>query len=126
MLKTPRFSDNIVCVVCEGQTVTYTCIQLAVHMGFTKIYLLGVDHTSSRVIKDNTLVKGDASKDYFKGVDTEGVTKRPYEIDYVESAFMEAKIFAHNREVSIINVTRGGQLDIFERMDFDIVFPEVS
>ena len=34
---------------CRG-TVTTTCIQLAIYMGFSEIYLIGTDHNYSKVI----------------------------------------------------------------------------
>ena len=122
-LKCPEFSDVVEVEVNEGKTVTFSCLQLAVYMGFKRIYLLGVDHTSSVVMKGDVIHRGDPSRDYFKGVDNKGVTKRPYEIEYVERAFNEAKRYFIEKNVEVINLTRGGQLETFKRELFDDVFP---
>ena len=62
----PDFSDDITKCTYEGMTVTYANIQIAVYMGFKKIYLLGVDHSYSisRNI-DGTITKNDNVQDYF-------------------------------------------------------------
>ncbi len=41
--ETPRFSHDVSDVVYAGQTVTFLNLQLAAYMGFSEIYLIGVD-----------------------------------------------------------------------------------
>ncbi len=43
--KCPEFSEDISSWIGVGNTVAYTAMQLAAYMGFTEIYLLGIDHS---------------------------------------------------------------------------------
>jgi hypothetical protein len=43
-LTTPGFSSDVRCGIWEGATVTYVAMQLAFHMGFRQVILIGVDH----------------------------------------------------------------------------------
>lgn len=104
----PKFSDDFSKRSYLGATVTYTCMQLAVYMGFKKIYLLGVDFS------------GDGA--------TNGKYGHFYEEDelvatcfrhQVQSAYISAKQYADLHGIKIYNATRGGELEVFPRVDFD-------
>jgi len=41
---------------------------------------------------------------------------------YVERAYKTAKKYADRHGVKIYNATRGGNLEVFERVDFDTLF----
>ena len=114
----PRFSEDISKEVFEGQTITYTALQIAIYMGFKEIYLLGIDHSYSIVENKNGIIENKNTSDYFSGAPTEGVTKRPYNIDNTTLAYLSARNYAEKNGVKIYNTTRGGKLDIFERIDF--------
>lgn len=50
------------------RTVTTTSIQLAAYMGFTEIYLLGVDHGYSQTVDDaGNIITDNSVKDYLDG-----------------------------------------------------------
>ncbi len=67
----PFFSRDCSMSVFQGYTVTYVAIQLAFHMGFEKVALVGCDHSFSGASEANKVLqsKGDDdshfSKDYF-------------------------------------------------------------
>ena len=52
----PGFSKDVTGRVWEGATVTNVALQLAYHMGFTKVILIGVDHNFASQGKPNTTV----------------------------------------------------------------------
>ena len=52
----PRFSADISERVFDGQTITYMNLQMAYYMGFSEVYLIGVDF--SYVIPDSAIVDG--------------------------------------------------------------------
>lgn len=62
----PLFSENIAHEIGVGSTVAFTAMQIAVYMGFSKIYLLGVDHNFYKS-KDNNgnIIIDPTAKDYF-------------------------------------------------------------
>lgn len=115
----PNFSEDISKEVFEGQTITYTALQIAIYMGFKEIYLLGIDHSYSIEENKNGVIEHKNTTDYFNGAPTDGITKRPYNIDNTTLAYIAARRYAEKIGVKIYNATRGGKLDVFERIDFE-------
>ena len=105
-----RFSANAYHLVYDGFSITYSLIQLAVFMGFKEIYLLGCDCNYS----------ADPNRQHF--IET-GV----FDPTFSEAgkrmivAYMEAKKFADKNGIKIFNATRGGQLEVFPRVNLDDV-----
>lgn len=107
-------------VRCRG-TVTTTCIQFAIYMGFSEIYLLGVDHNFSKmvdkngnVIEDNT-VQSHFAKDYNSDIKDLG-----FHVDEATEAYIDIeKLSQKIKTFKVYNATRGGKLEVFERVDFD-------
>ncbi len=111
------FSNDIAKVVYSGQTVTYSMIQFAAYMGFTEIYLIGVDCNYS---PGNSVITGDSyfDKRLFNG----NRTYTPPEVDINLLAFEQARKICEPKGIHIYNATRGGKLEIFNRIDFDSLF----
>lgn len=112
--KLPKFSEDFSKKSYASSTVTYTCLQLAVYMGFKKIYLLGVDFSYG----DST--KNISYTHFYSERKAEGIG-----IGYVSNvtlAYQSARQYADSHEIKIYNATRGGKLEIFERIDFDSLF----
>ena len=122
----PKFSDDIVKEVYWGNTVAYTAIQLAVYMGIKEIFLLGVDHNFSKMVNDKgEIIIDETAKDYFS--EKYNTDKDDLYIPNVEvstRAFSVAKKYADKNNIKIYNATRGGKLEVFERVDFDKLFIE--
>ncbi len=116
----PNFSNDIVKGIYWGNTVAYTAIQMAVYMGIKEIYLLGVDHSFSKVVNDQGEVIVDKTlRDYF----SEEYNKDKDDlyipnVDVSTRAFEAARKYADQNNIKIYNATRGGKLDVFERVDF--------
>ena len=100
------FSDNAYGMVYDGATITYSILQLAVYMGFNEIYLLGCDCDFS------------GSKQHFVDYG-KSVTVQE---DNLIKAYMVARQYADTHGIKIYNATRGGKLEVFERVDFDSLF----
>lgn len=109
--KLPKFSENFAEKSYAGSTVTYTCLQLAVYMGFKEIYLLGVDFTDGRST-------GGKYNHFYEEEEFVAVCH----IDHVEAAYKSAKKYAGEHGIKIYNATRGGNLEVFERINFDDIF----
>ncbi len=108
----PEFSENIEKHIMCGYTVTYACLQIAIYMGFRKIYLLGIDF------------------DYENGATTEMKHfSKKYHLSETQInrckkgenllAYQAARKYADFHGIEIYNATRGGKLEVFERVDFD-------
>jgi hypothetical protein len=117
----PKFSEDIVKGIYWGNTVAYTAIQLAVYMGIKEIYLLGVDHNFSKMVNDKgEIVIDETAKDYF--TEKYNVDKEDLYIPNIEvstRAFTAAKKYVDDHQIKIFNATRGGKLEVFERVDLD-------
>lgn len=117
LLAPTRFSNNLPWVVYSGQTVVYSMIQFAVYMGFTEIYLIGVDCNYST---NNTTITADS---YFDSrLFNHKRSYAPPEVDTNLKAYAQAFAACNKLGVKIFNATRGGKLEIFPRAGFDTLF----
>ncbi len=123
----PRFSTDASQRLYCGQSVTIINLQLAYYMGFSEVYLIGMDF--SYTIPDSAKVEGDLitsteddvnhfHKDYFG----KGKTWKDPKLDRVLNNYQMAKVMFEADGRAIYNATAGGKLEIFERRDFHKVF----
>lgn len=113
---TPPFSDNIENTVYDGLSITYTALQIAAYMGFSRIYLLGVDCNYS---KDNKFIDKNSYPDA-RMYDPKKVGMPP-DMEYTFRAYEVANEYANNHCFKIYNATRGGMLEVFQRIELDEV-----
>ncbi len=115
----PNFSEDVSNGIYDGWTITYTNIQMAVYMGFSEIYLMGVDHSYS-VVKDSdgNLIYNNV-KDHFNADDKSHDIPQTFKTTV---SYISAKEYAKKNGIKIYNATRGGKLEVFERIDFDSLF----
>lgn len=114
----PKFSTDVSKQIYEGYTVTYGAIQLAVYMGFKEIYLLGVDFNYSITVNSKgDITKHEGVKDYFCNDNNEGLNMP--NLEYSLLAYQAAKEFAEKNKVKIFNATKGGKLEVFERVKLE-------
>ena len=106
----PRFSEHVERKVYSYSTVTYVAIQLAVYMGFTTICLLGVDCNYSKHSKNNYFF-AEAKED-----------NQNHHEDRMRAAYKVAREYADAHGIKILNATRGGMLEEFERVNLDDLF----
>ena len=105
-----KFTEDVEKCIYDGYTITYSLIQLAVYMGFKEIYLLGNDCS----------YPNDPKKQHFMDFghyDSSTLTARDRIIFAYEFAYEHLK----DRDIKIINATRGGALEVFPRIDFDTI-----
>lgn len=116
----PYISEEVSDHFCFCFTVTYDAIQLAIYMGYSEIYLLGVDHNYSvKADSKGHIIKDETVKDYFEGLEKTAITAMNYEA--TTAAFEAARKYCDAHGIVIKNATRGGKLDVFERVNFDTV-----
>lgn len=102
-------------------TVTVDCMQLAMHMGYRHIYLLGVDHNFDKVITESGEVVIDPSvKNYFvEGYDDDVTDEVTHDLGNTTKAYRDIKKFCDINGVEALNATRQTKLDVFERVSFE-------
>ncbi len=118
------FSDDAAKCLYNSSTGMYTAAQLAAYMGFTEIYLIGVDH-HFRISQNNKgeVVVDNSVKDYF--TDKYNEDKANLYIPNTEKStltYVAMKNHCEQRGIRIYNATRGGKLEVFPRVDFDSLF----
>ncbi len=109
---------------CRG-TVTFTCMQIAAYMGFSEIYLLGVDHNYQKTIDiDGNLIVDENAKDYFcEGYDNDIKDAVIHDMGNNTRAYTDAKRYCdETKKTTIYNATRGGKLEVFQRVEFEELF----
>lgn len=122
----PNFSKDSSIGVYNGFTITYSMIQLAIYMGFTEIYLLGVDSEYSKMSTPSGIVEVNNISDHFSKeydnltrIDTPHLASPVYKTIL---AYEKAREFANKNNIKIYNATRGGKLEVFDRINFDDIF----
>lgn len=105
-----KFSDNITSNVYDGFSITYSLIQIANYMGFKEIYLLGCDCSYA----------ADPSKQHF--VSSGVIDSNAYLMGMLQNeAYKEAYKYSLENSMKVFNATRGGYLEIFERVKLEDV-----
>jgi hypothetical protein len=105
-----KFSGNAAALIYDGYTITYTLLQIAIYMGFKEIYLLGCDCYYSPDPKKRHFVET-------QHIDPDAMTAA----DRMLYAYRVAKRYADKHHIHIYNATRGGHLDVFERVSLEEV-----
>ena len=111
-----KSSKVLVPEVYEGYTVTYMILQLAIYMGFSKICLLGIDHSYSTELNSNGEIVHKDLADHFDSNDK--ITNIPQTFRST-LAYRKANEVAQSKGIIIVNSTRGGALEEFQRMSLE-------
>ena len=108
-------------------TVTIASIQLAAHMGYRYIYLLGVDHNFDKIITENGEIIIDPSvKNYFvEGYDNDVADEVVHDLGNTTKSYLDVQRFYSNHGVQIYNVSRQTKLTVFPRMSFEKAIKEI-
>lgn len=123
----PRFSVSAHKEIFAGQTVTYANMQLAFYMGFTEVYLIGMDFNyhippehkrTGNHILSTTDDPNHFHKDYFG----KGKTWKDPQLDRVLLNYKMADLIYTAAQRKIYNATVGGKLEVFERVDYASLF----
>lgn len=133
----PRFFNiDILNGVHFYGTITGKLINIAAYMGFKEIYLLGCDTTfpikkneTGKTIID-TNAKTHFSDNYYDSSEQENMAYKNIDdmeksMEYVLGAYKDIKYYCEKLNIKIFNSTRGGNLEVFERVNFDECFESV-
>ena len=107
------------------RTVVYIAIQVAVYMGFNRIFLLGCDHDYlldfKRVTNHHFYEEslGISDKEHLSQFSSERWFKEYY---YRWMQYRLMNEYLNQRGIQIFNATDGGLLDVFPRVPFESLF----
>lgn len=113
----PIFSRDCSISVFQGYTVTFVALQLAFHMGFRDVALVGADHNfATQGAANQTVVSGAKDEshfdpNYFAG----GVKWQLPDLFQSEVAYTMARDMYAAYGGKVVNATEGGKLEVFER-----------
>lgn len=121
-----KLSNDVSKFITKMHTVTANAIEIAIYMGFNEIYLLGVDNNYAKKIDKEGKIYNDPSvkSSYFDGMKNVAGVKEEDSVQNVDAmnySYELCKKFAEEKGVKIYNATRGGKLEVFDRIEIDKV-----
>ena len=125
--KTPRFSNNIKINLFTGGSVTYVNMQIAAFLGFKNIYLIGVDFNyiePKSVIKNGDVWTSttDDTNHFDERYFGKGKRWHDPKLSEVKLNYELALKISENNNFNFFNATSGGNLEVFERVDYESLF----
>lgn len=123
----PRFSQDCSEEVFCGQSVTIVNLQLAYYLGFTEVYLIGMDFNynipESAKVDGNVIESTEDDINHFHP-DYFGKGKKWHDpkLHNVLKSYRLAKLMYELDGRNIFNATLGGKLEVFERKNFNELF----
>lgn len=125
----PRFSADAASNVYCGQSVTIVNLQLAYYMGFSEVYLIGMDFSYN--IPDSAIKEGDVIEsteddvnhfhpDYFG----KGKKWHDPKLHNVLKSYKLCRLMYELDGRAIFNATEGGKLEVFPRKAYSSLFAE--
>jgi hypothetical protein len=120
----PKFARDVTGRLWEGATVTYVALQLAYHMGFKQVILIGVDH--------NFVTKGDANKTVTSQGDDPNHFSPNYfgkgfrwqlpDLETSERGYRMAKAAYEADRREVLDATVEGKLTVFPKVKYSTLF----
>lgn len=107
-----RFSTDASRFIFDGHSVVHSIIQMAYFMGFSSVYLLGVDCGSSNSSSYSKLLESRFNKDYVNGTSDQMIEDFQSLAEEIESKGLDFHVH---------NAGRGGRLEVFPRVRLEDV-----
>lgn len=120
----PRFATDARGRLWEGATVTYVALQLAYHMGFKQVILIGVDHNFVTQGKPNTTVvsQGNDPNHFSAGYFGKGFRWQLPDLETSEQAYHMARQAYEQDGRQVLDATVDGKLTVFEKCGYNALF----
>jgi hypothetical protein len=120
----PKFARDVRGRLWEGATVTNVALQLAYHMGFSTVILIGVDHNFVTQGDANKTVtsQGDDPNHFASNYFGKGFKWQLPDLETSERAYRMAKVAYEADGRQILDATVGGKLTIFPKVDYTSLF----
>lgn len=122
------FSQEVQNFFSAGGSVVFLGLQLAYHLGFEEVIIVGLDHTYKKDDYKNKKHGGyvynttGGDKAHFdsqymrEGVDVH------VDLEAMENAYIISKSIYENNKKTILNASPGTMLDIFKKVDYESLF----
>ncbi len=123
----PQFSTDFSLQAFCGQSVTMINLQLAYYMGFTEVYLIGMDFSydipKSAIVEGANITSTEDDPNHFHP-DYFGKGKKWHDpkLENVMKNYQLQKTIYETSGRKIFNATVGGKLEIFDRVEFESLF----
>lgn len=112
--------------IYTGGTVTFVMIFLAWYMGFKNIYLIGCDNYMpsfvGKPIDTHIEYEKKMELDHFEGYLKENEKVNVGDFVFAEEGYACAKGYIESKGGHLYNATRGGRLEVLERVEFNDLF----
>lgn len=120
----PAFARDARGRVWESATVTYVALQLAFHMGFEQVILIGVDHNFvSKGEANKTIIsEGDDPNHFSPAYFGKGFRWQLPDLETSEIGYRLARQAYEAAGRQVLDATIGGKLTIFQKVDYDSLF----
>jgi hypothetical protein len=120
----PGFTRDARRRIWEGATVTNVALQLAYHMGFETVILIGVDHNYAIQGQPNTTVtsQGDDPNHFTSNYFGKGFRWQLPDLQTSERGYRLARKAFEESGRQVIDATVGGKLQVFQKVDYDSLF----
>jgi 6-hydroxymethylpterin diphosphokinase MptE-like protein len=122
--ESPTFACDARGRLWEGATVTNVALQLAYHMGFRKVILIGVDHNFSSKGKANQEVvsQGDDPNHFSAAYFGKGFRWQLPDLDTSEVGYRMARAAYERDGREVLDATVGGKLTVFQKVEYNSLF----
>jgi len=112
------FSNDISKMIVVAPTVSYFSMQISAYLGYSEVYLLGFDHSYSFEIdkKGRIIETGKGNTHFYQDEKVKDIIGN---VRGMTKAYEAFKKYADEHGIVVKNATRGGKLEVFERVDFD-------
>lgn len=120
----PKFSRDVSGRVWEGATVTNVALQLAFHMGFQEVILIGVDHNFTTQGPANATVtsQGDDPNHFSAAYFGKGFRWQLPDLETSEIGYRMARQAYENAGRKVVDATVGGKLTVFPKVSYELLF----
>lgn len=120
----PKFGTDARGRLWEGATVTYVALQLAFHMGFEEVVLVGVDHSfASKGAANQTVVSdGDDPNHFSPKYFGKGFRWQLPDLETSEAGYAMARDAYRRAGRQVLDATVGGKLTIFPKVNYNTLF----
>jgi len=121
----PAFTRDVRGRVWESATVTYVALQLAYHMGFQQVILVGVDHSGSVPGKANSTIvsQGDDPNHFDPRYFGKGFRWQLPDFEMSEIGYRLARRAYEAAGRQVLDATIGGKLPVFPNDESASLFP---
>jgi hypothetical protein len=120
----PKFTQDARQRIWEGATVTYVALQLAFHMGFKQVIIIGVDHNFTTKGKPNTTIvsMGDDPDHFDQKYFGKGFRWQLPDLETSERAYGMALENYVEAKREVLDATIGGKLTVFPKVNYNSLF----